>query len=133
MVYPGPRATGKMFLKVNDEYIPYNGITTVDHVDIEGQDIERRFPIIRSVGMTMSCTFKVDHPKSSLYFLFTVYGVKSKRKQRLIIRHMEWWRRYCKKTGKRPWDKNFLFCLCGHEVNKHISRPKMPKGGKRSA
>ena len=116
---------GQLFIRGEDGYervLPVNPIIE----DITFAQNTDNSPY--RLNFTQDFTLTLEHKDfSAKRFLMLVYGLTTKRQQRLVIRHMKWWRKRLKKTGQGPTPPYDITMASIMEVAGYIVRPKRRK------
>lgn len=116
--------TGKLFIRGEDEWeeciCPIKHVDTLEPTapDAESNHDYAFFSGDREISFTVQCL-----NLNPLQLRMAIWGLTTKRQQHLVIRHMKWWKKYRKKTGKGPpFDDILLTSIM--EVGGYIKRPK---------
>ena len=113
--------TGQFFIRGDDGYEcvlpakPIEDITFTPNTDSNTY----RLNSMQDITLTLE-----NKDFSALRFLCIIWGLTTKRQERLVIRHIKWWRKHVKKTGEKPKQPYTIQLASIMEVAGYIVRPK---------
>ena len=115
---------GQLFIRDDDGYERICTAKRIEDITFAQNTDNSPYRLNFTQDFTMTLESKDFNAKR---FWMLVYGLTTKRQQRLVIRHIKWWKKRLKKTGQGPTLPYDIIMASIMEVAGYIVRPKRRK------